>query len=78
MSELSVWTPVPVFPEYEMSQHGQFRRVSNGIQTRPYNNRLRPNEGQFVDFWVSGQRHAISVDVIMAIVFPRTQEGITA
>jgi hypothetical protein len=32
---------------------------------------LRPEEGEFVDFWINGQKHVISLDAIMSAAYPK-------
>lgn len=63
------WKPVPGFPEYEVNQNRQVRRISTGAPINPHKYPMRPNEGEFVDFWISGQRHVIALDTIMLGAF---------
>ena len=65
------WRPVPGFPQYEVNQLRQVRRVSTGAFIPPYKYPLRPYEGEFVDFWISGQKHAMSLDSIMVATFKK-------
>ena len=70
----SDWRPVPGFPEYEVNGNRQVRRTTTKAPTQPYRYMLRPEEGEFVDFWISGQKHIISLDSIMSGAFPREPE----
>lgn len=65
------WTPVSGFPEYEIDRLGHVRRISTGAFIQPYKYMLRPNDGMFVDFWISGQKHTISLDAIYSAAFPK-------
>lgn len=65
------WKPVAGFPEYEVNELRQIRRVSTGAPINPHSYPMRPNEGDFVDFWISGQRHVIALDAIMSAAFPK-------
>jgi hypothetical protein len=65
------WTPVAGFPEYEVNRLRHVRRTSTGAFIQPYKYMMRPNEGMFVDFWISGQKHAISLDAIHSAAFPK-------
>lgn len=69
------WTPVPGFPEYEVNRLRHVRRVTTKAFSQPYKYMLRPNEGMFVDFWFSGQKHTISLDSIMVAAFPKERES---
>lgn len=73
MEQNPEWRPVPGFPEYEVHRLRQVRRVSTQAPSRPYSYMLRPNEGEFVDFWISGQKHTISLDSIMVGAFPKAK-----
>lgn len=65
------WRPVPGFPEYEVNANRQVRRTTTKAPSQPYKYMLRPNEGEFVDFWISGQKHTISLDSIMSAAWPK-------
>lgn len=65
------WKPVPGFPEYEVTELRQIRRKTTGAQCQPYKYMLRPEEGEFVDFWINGQKHVISLDAIMSAAYPK-------
>jgi len=67
------WRPVPGFHMYEVNQLRQVRRVSTGVFIPPYKYPMRPYEGEFVDFWISGQKHAMSLDTIMMATFNKTE-----
>lgn len=71
MANHPTWKDVPGFPEYEVNELRQIRRVTTKAISHPYAYKLRPGEGEFVDFWISGQRHAISMESIMAATFPK-------
>lgn len=63
------WRQIPGFPEYEVNQNRQVRRISTGVTINPHHYPMRPNEGEFVDFWISGQRHVMSLESIMLAAF---------
>lgn len=65
------WRPVPGFPEYEVTELRQVRRKTTGAHTQPYKYMLRPDDGEFVDFWINGQKLTISLDAIMSATFPK-------
>lgn len=67
------WRPVPGFPEYEVNKNRQVRRKGTHANTQPYTYPQRPNEGEFVDFWVDLRKHVISLDSIMSAAFPKEQ-----
>jgi hypothetical protein len=68
-AEDALWKPIPGFPEYEVNARRQVRRTTTQHATQPYRYPMRPNEGEFVDFWVNGQKHIMSLDAIMTGVF---------
>lgn len=63
------WRPVAGFPEYEVNQNRQVRRITTGAPINPHHYPMRPHEGEFVDFWISGQRHVMSLESIMLAAF---------
>lgn len=65
------WRPVPGFPEYEVNANRQVRRKGTHAATMPYQYSMRPNEGEFVDFWVDMRKHVMSLDSIMVAAFPK-------
>lgn len=65
------WKPVPGYPEYEVSENRQVRRVTTHHYQQPISYPQRPNEGEFVEFWVDMQKHMVSLDTIMAAAFPK-------
>jgi hypothetical protein len=65
------WVPVPGYPEYQVNANRQVRRKGTHAPTQPYSYPMRPNEGEFVDFWVDLQKHVVSLDSIMAAAFPK-------
>lgn len=65
------WKPVAGFPEYEVNENRQIRRKGTHHHATPYQYSMRPDEGEFVDFWVDLRKHVISVDSIMAAAFPK-------
>jgi hypothetical protein len=67
------WRPVPGFPEYEVNANRQVRRTTTKAPSQPYQFMLRKDEGDFVDFWISGQKHIISLDAIMSGAFPKEE-----
>ena len=69
------WKAVPGFPEYEVNGNRQVRRTTTKAPTQPYRYILRPNEGEFVDFWINGQKHIISLDAIMNGTFSNKEQG---
>lgn len=69
------WRPVSGFPEYEVNANRQVRRVGTHAATMPYKYVMRPNEGEFVDFWVDLRKHTISLDSIMSAAFPKEGVG---
>ncbi len=71
MTENPVWRPVPGFPEYEVTEFRQVRRKTTKAFSQPYKYMLRPEEGEFVDFWINGQKITISLDSIMVAAFPK-------
>lgn len=71
MEENPNWQPVPGFTMYEVNELRQVRRITTKAPVRPYKYMLRPNEGEFVDFWISGQKHTISLDSIMVGAFKK-------
>lgn len=71
MTEKPNWQPVPGFPEYEVTEFRQVRRKTTGAFSQPYKYMLRPEEGEFVDFWINGQKITVSLDSIMVATFPK-------
>ena len=67
----SDWRPVPSFPEYEVNANRQVRRTGTKYPTQPYKYPQRPNDGEFVDFWVDRQKYVVSLDSIMVAAFPK-------
>lgn len=67
------WRPVPGFHQYEVNQLRQVRRVSTGAYVQPYKYHMRPSDGEFVDFWISGQKHAMPLDTIMIATFDKKE-----
>jgi len=65
------WRPVPGFPEYEVNANRQVRRVTTKAPSAPYKFIMRPNDGEFVEFWINRQKFVISLDSIMAGAFPK-------
>jgi len=65
------WKPVAGFPEYEVNENRQVRRRGTHHNVQPYQYSMRPNEGEFVDFWVDLRKHTISLDSIMSAAFPK-------
>jgi hypothetical protein len=65
----ALWKPVPGFPEYEVNARRQVRRITTGYDIQPYRYAMRPHEGEFVDFWINGQKHIVSLDAIMTGAF---------
>lgn len=65
------WKPVAGFPEYEVNENRQVRRTGTHHNIQPYRYSMRPNEGEFVDFWVDLKKHVISLDAIMSAAFPK-------
>lgn len=63
------WRPVPGFPEYEVNANRQVRRKTTQHNTQPYRYMMRPNEGEFVDFWINAQKITVSLDAIMSATF---------
>ena len=66
-----VWKPVAGFPEYEVTALRQVRRTTTHAPSRPYKYMLRPDEGEFVDFWINGQKIIVSLESIMSAAFPK-------
>ena len=69
--QVGVWMPVAGFPEYEIDAFRNVRRVTTKAFSQPYQYMLRPDEGLFVDFWISGQKHTMSLDTIYSAAFPK-------
>lgn len=67
------WKPVAGFPQYEVTKDRQVRRTGTHAFCQPYKYMLRPEEGEFVDFWISGQKHTISLDAIMSAAYPKRE-----
>lgn len=67
------WRPVPAFPEYEVNANRQVRRVTTKAYSAPYKYMLRPDDGEQVDFWISGQKHVVSLDQIMKLAWPKEE-----
>lgn len=65
------WVAVSGYPEYEVNENRQVRRTGTHHHTAPYTYPMRPNEGEFVDFWVDRQKHVVSLDTIMQAAFPK-------
>jgi len=65
------WKSVAGFPEYEVNENRQVRRVSTHHYQNPFQYSMRPDEGEFVEFWVDRQRHVVSLNSIMAAAFPK-------
>ncbi|QED11712.1 hypothetical protein PP914_gp224 [Arthrobacter phage Qui] len=70
-----VWRFIPGFPEYEVSEDREVRRVSTKAPVRPYPYILREGEGEFVEFWVDRQKHIVSLRTIMAATWPIKKAG---
>jgi hypothetical protein len=71
MAENAVWRPVPGFPEYEVTEQRQVRRVGTKALSQPYEYMLRKGEGEFVEFWVDGRKHVMSLETIMSAVWSK-------
>jgi hypothetical protein len=68
--DIAVWRPIPGFPEYEVTENREVRRASTKAPILPYPYILREGEGEFVEFWVDGRKHVISLNTIMVAVWP--------
>lgn len=64
-----IWRPVPGFPEYEVNKNRQVRRVTTQHYQNPFAYPQRPNEGEFVEFWISKQKYIMSLNAIMEGAF---------
>jgi hypothetical protein len=69
------WRHVPGFLEYEVNANRQVRRVGTHAATQPYAYPQRPNDGEFVDFWVDLRKHVISLDAVMSAAFPKEKNA---
>lgn len=68
------WKPVAGFPEYEVNENRQVRRITTKHYQNPFSYSQRPNEGEFVEFWVDRQRHLVSLNSIMDAAFPKGED----
>lgn len=69
------WRPVPGFPEYEVNKNRQVRRKTTQHNVQPYRYMMRPNEGEFVDFWINSQKIVVHLDAIMTAAFPKEEKA---
>jgi hypothetical protein len=74
----TIWRPVPGFPEYEVNKNRQVRRVTTQHYLTPYQYSMRPNEGEFVEFWCNKQKYVMSLDAIMEGSFGSGSTGAAA